>query len=142
MTRSLAWLGLSLGGSLLLAVSCSSSDAKKAAHLTPASAGDTAGGAADGNASGSGNDSSAAPMPGSAGVGGDAAGGAFAAEMTDGWLSGTRLRAVLDVSGSAKLFKQWHDAMLDIDCNFAVDENGVERCLPSSDYAYGLYADT
>ncbi len=50
--------------------------------------------------------------------------------MTDGYLSGTRLRAVLQVAGAAQRFVGWHDSMLGLDCDFQVDSAGVQRCLP------------
>jgi hypothetical protein len=132
-----------LGAAVGMAVSCSGSSTQK---TTPYVAND--GGANDAGASPSGAGADASPggdtgQPGSggaSGAGGANAGGDGALGMTDGWLSGTRLRAVLDVAGSAKLFKTWHDTLLDIDCAFAIDANNVERCLPIPD-AYAVYAD-
>jgi len=119
-----------------VAVCCSGSPTNK---TTLDGAGD--GGATDAGAPHSAATAVASPggdtdQPGSGGASGasggaSGAGGDGAAGTTDGWLSGTRLRAVLDVAGSSKLFKTWHDDLLDIDCSFAIDADNVERCLPT-----------
>lgn len=127
---------------MVLVAACSSSDTKKTAgHVTPdagasAGGGTPNGGVPDANASGGASQATAG-----AGGAGEAVGGEGATSMTDGWLSGTRLRAVLDVAGDAKLFKLWHDRDLDVDCAFAPDADGVERCLPISDHGYSRYSD-
>jgi hypothetical protein len=133
MTRSLAWAWLTLGTTVALAAACSSSTAKKT-RVTP----DGDAGSGELATSGATSSSAGGSAPGAGmGVGGadEAIGGDGATtSMTDGWLSGTRLRAVLQVAGSAKLFKAWHDKKLDVDCTFAFDSGGVERCLPFDAY--------
>ncbi|HVY28819.1 MAG TPA: hypothetical protein VHB79_19820 [Polyangiaceae bacterium] len=123
---------------------CSSSDAKKAPRSYEAAGeggGDETarGGASDGAGTG-GSSEAGDPAGRQAGAGGEA--GAGAATMTDGWLSGSRLRAVVYAVGDAKRFHTWHDLMLDADCQFAVDSDGTERCLPTFDTGYAMYSDS
>ncbi len=126
MARSLAWVCLTLGTTVALAASCSSSTAKKTPRqLADAGSDATVGGAPDTNIGGN-----ATVSASGAGAAGEAVGGDGSTSLTDGWSSGTRLRAVLQVAGDAKLFKVWHDTQLDIDCSFSFDASGVERCLP------------
>lgn len=120
---------------------CSSSDAKKT-PLPYSSGGE---GGSDGSQGGTGDGS---PEGGDvaqtkAGAGGEAgAGGDAAADLTDGWRSGSRLRAVVYAVDEAKLFHTWHDVMLDVDCAFAVDSDGTERCLPTFNTGYAMYSDS
>jgi len=145
MVSSSPWVWLSLGAAVV-AAACSGASTKQATRDVagaggvdqagaPSSQAGTAAGANAGGDPGQPEPASAGASGASAGAGGDAA-----TTTTDGWLSGTRLRAVLDVSGGAKLFKTWHDATLDIDCAFAIDAHDVERCLPTPD-ASAYYAD-
>ncbi len=46
------------------------------------------------------------------------------------WTSGTRLRAIVDVADSAKLFVGWHDKALDVDCTYDLAVDSMTRCLP------------
>jgi hypothetical protein len=128
MVSSSARAGFALSVSVLVAVACSK-DAKKSARETPDAGGEAEGGEAA---------ASAGENAGGATTG---AGGDMTGAPTDGWLSGTRLRAVLDVAGSAKLFRFWHDQGLDIDCDFAVDSGGTERCLPLNRHGSFVYSD-
>ncbi len=138
MVRLPVWLGL-LGTSLLFA-SCSSDDANKTPTLLAAGNGGESGGAAP-------DDGGSAPRGGTvnANAGSEAAGqgsgGEGTSTLTDGWLSGTRLRAVLDVAADAKLFKRWHDVKLNVDCAFAPAADGVERCMPAVERGYAVYSD-
>ncbi|MEP7052560.1 MAG: hypothetical protein ABJB12_19490 [Pseudomonadota bacterium] len=77
---------------------------------------------------------------GGASSGGD--GGGIATAMTDGYLSGTRLKAALQVAGAARRFVSWHDSMLGFDCSFRVDSAGVQRCMPGNTVGYAGFADT
>jgi hypothetical protein len=56
------------------------------------------------------------------------------------FLSGTRLKANYIRAGSAKLLVNWHDALLNQDCDFALDPMGKLRCFPIgviiSDFAF------
>jgi hypothetical protein len=47
------------------------------------------------------------------------------------YASGSRLHASVYVSGTAKLFKTWHDMQLDTDCAFGLAEDGKLRCVPT-----------
>jgi hypothetical protein len=49
-----------------------------------------------------------------------------------GWVSGTRLRAVLQVAGTVKRFVRWHDTQLAIDCKYAVAADSQIRCIPDA----------
>jgi hypothetical protein len=143
MVSSQLRLWVVLGAATVTAVSCSGGHGS-----TPT--GDAVGGAGAANdagapgsndaGAGTGSNEGGAGQQPDGGASGQPAGGAASSEMTDGWLSGTRLRAVLDVAGSAKMFTTWHDAMLDIDCNFAIDAHNVERCMPLPQ-TYAFYAD-
>ena len=68
-------------------------------------------------------------------------GGEGTAELTDGYRNGSRLRAVVDIAGSAKRFVTWRDTELDIDCTFALDAEGTERCLPGFGVGFVAYGD-
>ncbi|HXK19758.1 MAG TPA: hypothetical protein VNG33_18230 [Polyangiaceae bacterium] len=102
--------------------------AELAESPAPGSAGAGGGGPGEAGAGGGGPGEA-----GASGLGGESAGagGESSTMTTDGWLSGSRLRAVLEVSGGATLFKHWHDTTIDMDCDFMLDMNGVERCLPT-----------
>jgi hypothetical protein len=102
--------------------------------------GSRAGASASGGVSGT---SAGAPNSGgTAGDGGDAGdAGSGAESQTDGYSSGSRLRAVLEVAGSVKHFVTWHDTELDIDCSFALDAEGTERCLPGFGVGFTAYSD-
>ena len=57
--------------------------------------------------------------------------------VTSDYRSGSRLRArILDGGGDARIFVGWHDAQLDVDCDFrpvvtgAPGDDGRWRCLP------------
>lgn len=149
MLRGPLWLTSILGACLALAMSCGSDDANPA--RATGGQGEGGAGAVDANLGGGGPDAAgtaAGTAAGSAGDvgdasanGGAAAGGAATGELTDGWLSGTRLRAVLDAAGDAKRFKVWHDSELDIDCAFSPDSSKVERCLPIVEHGYAAYSD-
>jgi hypothetical protein len=139
MVRSPFWLWLVLGTVAVTAASCSGSSSKQTTPDAMGGGGANDAGAPPSNSSAGVNEGGATQQP-DGGASGQAAGGAPTTEMTDGWLSGTRLRAVLNVAGNAKMFSTWHDAMLDIDCNFAIDANNVERCLPVPQN-YAAYAD-
>ncbi len=139
MLRLPLWLTSTLGTAVLLMASCSSDDA----NPVRAAGGQADGGAVDANpGGGAGVAGTAAPDGGAASPnGGAATGGESASELTDEWLSGTRLRAVLDVSGDAKRFKIWHDTELDVDCMFMPDSNKVERCMPDVEHGFAVYRD-
>jgi len=94
-----------------------------------------AGGAGESGAGGDDADGGAA----GAGAGGD--GEELSDELTDLYLSGTRLRARLDVAGSAKVFLGWHDSTLNADCDFARDTSGTLRCLPVDEGTVIRYSD-
>jgi hypothetical protein len=142
MVRPHAWVWALLATSAVVAASCSSSDTKKKpVTYDPNASGAGAGGDGTQASAGSETDGGVGTSP-NAGAGGDAAGGSGDGIVTDGWLSGTRLRATLYVAGSSKLFKTWHDTLLDVDCNFAFDADGVERCLPGFEHGYGAYSDS
>jgi len=144
---SVYWLWLASCGLAVAAAcssACSSSDAKKAPQPYEAAGegggGDTApGGASNGVGAAGAPEGGNAAGP-QAGAGGE--GGATATTMTDGWLSGSRLRAVVYAVGDAKLFHTWHDVMLDVDCQFSLDSDGTERCLPTFDTGYAMYSDS
>jgi hypothetical protein len=140
MVRLPLWFGL-LGAPLVFAASCSSDDASKAPPQLVAGGGGESAGAApdDGGSAPKGGTANAAAGTEAGGQGGG--GGDETSAMTDGWSSGTRLRAVLDAAGDAKLFKLWHDAELDVDCAFAPAADGVERCMPAVERGYAVYSD-
>lgn len=126
-------LWVMFGTAALLAASCSGT-AKKTRPTPDGDAGageDATGGAPSSGVGGTAPNAGADTGTGGAG---EALGGDGASSMTDGWLSGARLRAVLQVAGNAKLFKVWHDTKLDVDCAFSFDSGGVERCLPYDAY--------
>jgi hypothetical protein len=147
MARS--WLWLTLGTAVVLAASCSSSGTKQAPPARTPAGGDAEAGATPSDVGGNiGDEGGAGATPASSGsagaatdAGGQAAGGDTSSEMTDGWLNGTRLRAVVQVAGSSKLFKGWHDTELDVDCRFQFDPDGTERCVPSEGNGYLQYSD-
>ncbi len=136
MAHSLAWVWCTLGTTVAFAISCSSTDAAKTpSGVMPDIGGDAAGGATPGSAGGGVIDEGGASVTlGSSGADnggqGQGTGGDASSAMTDGWLSGTRLHAVLQVAGGSRLFKSWHDTELDLDCAFGKDAEGTERCLP------------
>ncbi len=130
MTHSTSYLFLVLGMVTAVAGACSSSTAKPTPEEPTTDAGSSGDASSGASSSGAGG---TAPSSG-AGSAGEAVGGDAATSMTDGWLSGARLRAVLQVAGDAKLFTDWHDTKLDIECSFAFDAHGVERCLPFDAY--------
>ena len=141
--RRSGWVVLAVTTSV--AVCCSGSSTQKTTPYAPGDggandAGAPPSGATAGASTGGQGDTDQPGSGGASGASGSGAGGDGTLGMTDGWLSGTRLRAVLDVAGSAKLFKTWHDNLLDIDCSFAIDANNVERCLPTPN-SYAVYAD-
>lgn len=170
MAQRLRWVGLLVAGSVA-ALSCSGdgADSKPAGSpsgneggesgsatsssgaATMMSGGDTAGQSTAGGNGGTHAGASAGESAGGAdtGAGGSdtdaagaaGAGGVDAGDTTPGWLSGSRLRAVTYVSGSAVLFHGWHDQKLDVDCAFALDESGIERCLPNTNGVYVAYRD-
>ena len=122
--------------------SCGSKDQHRRERADGGEAGDVAGGPAtrEGGAGGMGaaTEAGVGGMA-AAGEGGHAGeGGATKGEMTDGYLSGSRLRAVVEHAGTGQRLVVWHDTLLDIDCSFAIDFEGVERCLPfTSGYLIG-----
>lgn len=138
-SRSL-WVWLA-SCALAMAGACSSSDAKKTPRPYQAAGegGEAGQTGAGGNAAAPEGGNAAQPL---AGVGGEAGAGGAATTMTDGWLSGSRLRAVLYTVGDAKLFHTWHDIQLDVDCTFTVDSEGTERCLPTMNVGYAVYRDS
>ncbi len=147
MVRPAAWVWLTLGTAAVLAASCSSSDTTKKTPtgVLPDIGGDATGGATPGSG-GSGADEGGADTMAASGTpgtesGGQGAGGDASSEMTDGWLSGTRLRAVVQVAGGIKLFNGWHDSKLDIDCQWQFDPDGTERCVPRNVDGYLSYSD-
>jgi hypothetical protein len=103
-------------GLVVIAASCSSSTSTD----TPGSSPDGGSQAPESDASGAGGASS---LEGSA----TESSGAPAPD----YASGSRIHAVLFVSGSAKLFKTWHDTQLDTDCAFGLAEDGKVRCVPT-----------
>jgi len=140
-SRRSGWLVLT--AAVIAIVSCSGGSTKKTTPYVSNDGGANDAGASPSDAGADASQGGDTGQPGSGGASGASganAGGDAALGMTDGWLSGTRLRAVLDVAGSAKLFKTWHDTLLDIDCAFAIDADNVERCLPGPN-AYTAYAD-
>ena len=147
MARPVAWFWLTLGTTVVLAASCSSSDSKTTpTGVMPDIGGDAASGAAPASGGSVGDEGGAGATPGASGTpgvvtGGQAAGGDASSEMTDSWLSGTRLRAVVQVAGGIKLFSGWHDSELDIDCQWQFDPDGTERCVPRNVDGYLSYSD-
>ncbi len=139
MLRLRLWLGW-LGVPLMLAASCSSDDAQKTSPApVSGSGGDLAGAASDDG--GSATQGGTTTATGGTEAGGQGSGGEGTSALTDGWSSGTRLRAVLDVAGDAKRFRLWHDAELDVDCSFTPAADGVERCMPIVEHGYAVYSD-
>lgn len=138
------WLALGSWAALVVVVSTACGD-DNGASPSAGAAGTTTGTGGDGTAgegqAGTDSTSSAGAGGAPAGASGAGAGGADAqGELTDRWLSGTRLRAVLDTAGAAKRFSIWHDTKLDVDCTFQLDSEGTERCLPTSG-GYVAYSD-
>jgi hypothetical protein len=72
---------------------------------------------------------------------GGTAGAAGASSTVENYANGSRLRAVLEVAGTAKRFASWHDSDLDIDCRFALDSAGTERCVPIAGAGFTSFAD-
>ncbi len=137
-------LGFGLFGiPLMFAASCGSDDAPKSPPALTSGSGGDLGGAApeDGGSATKGGTANAAAGTEAAGQGSGGDGASSMTDVTDGWSSGRRLRAVLDVAGTAKLFKLWHDDKLGLDCAFAPDSEGVERCLPALQRGYTSYGD-
>jgi hypothetical protein len=131
------WIGWGLLVGVAIGAACSSDDAKKAPSVSAGSGGE---GNAEGGSAAVG-DGGSVDQAGAISSAAGAAGAAGDETLTDGWLSGSRLRARLDVAGSAKMFRSWHDSELGIDCQFAFDADGVERCLPDLDNPYAVYSD-
>ena len=112
-----------------------------------ADAGEASGGDAGETAAATGGASAGA----GAGVAGGLAGGDAEAEggaageapsaFSDGFRSGSRLRAILESAGSVQRFVGWHDTQLGIDCQFALDAEGTERCLPQDGFGGTAYSD-
>jgi hypothetical protein len=109
-------------GVLAFAASCSASSSSDSPGTSPdggsqlpesdASESDASGAGDAGSLEGSASESSGAPAP--------------------DYASGSRIHAVVFVSGSAKLFKTWHDTQLDTDCTFGLAEDGKVRCVPTA----------
>ncbi|HEV8247188.1 MAG TPA: hypothetical protein VGP93_15530 [Polyangiaceae bacterium] len=51
---------------------------------------------------------------------------------TAGYLSGSRLRAGVDLADQAKSFTHWRDTTLNVDCEFRTASDGATRCMPMS----------
>ena len=147
MLTSRTWLGvLVVCAATAAAASCSSGSDKRA--VPQGDAGDNAGGEAGAvaNAGGAGNGGKSEPSDaggvlGEGGAQGGDAGGT-AVNVTDEYRSGARLRAILEVSGTAQRFVGWHDSALDIDCEFKVDTEGTQRCLPIDSFGGTAYSDS
>ncbi len=80
---------------------------------------------------------------GPAGTAGNGGGGAEDLTLTQGALSGTRLKAYFYSApdGSKQFAQRWYDSMLKTDCYFQQGPDGTVRCLPQVSFGTILYSD-
>ena len=66
------------------------------------------------------------------GTDGVADGGTDGSAQIADWKAGTRLRPIVITGGSVKRFTRFHDASLNVDCEFQTLTDGQRRCAPGN----------